>query len=85
MRSNSPRTSSAAAWSLLVPFVPAGGLGCLIGTWLAYPKTSDGASYISGSFLIACALGVSAMGLLAWVWGANVAARQAAAWQPRGE
>ncbi|MET9673045.1 ABC transporter permease [Streptomyces sp. NPDC006482] len=76
---------STAAWSLLVPFVLAGGAGCLIGTWLAYPKTFDGASYISESFLVACALGVSAMGLLAWVWGANVAARQAATWQPRGE
>ncbi|MFE1551636.1 ABC transporter permease [Streptomyces sp. NPDC058718] len=76
---------STAAWSLLVPFVLAGGVGCLVGTWLAYPKTFDGASYISGSFLVACALGVSAMGLLAWIWGAKVAARQAAVWQPRGE
>ncbi|MEV0277634.1 ABC transporter permease [Streptomyces sp. NPDC050610] len=76
---------STAAWSLLVPFVLAGSAGCLVGTWLAFPKTADGSSFISGSFLAACALGVSVMGLLAWGWGANVAARQAAAWRPRGD
>ncbi|MEU2956142.1 ABC transporter permease [Streptomyces xanthochromogenes] len=76
---------STAAWSLLVPFVLAGSAGCLVGTWLAFPKTADGSSFISGTFLAACALGVSAMGLLAWGWGANVAARQASAWRPRGD
>jgi hypothetical protein len=75
---------STAAWSLLVPFVLAGSVGCLVGTWLAYPKTADGSSFISGSFLAACAVGVSVMGLLAYGWGANVAARQAATWRPRG-
>lgn len=76
---------STAAWSLLVPFVLAGSAGCLVGTWLAYPKTADGSSFISGSFLAACAVGVSVMGLLACAWGANVAARQAATWRPRGD
>lgn len=76
---------TTATWSLLIPFVLAGSAGCLVGTWLAYPKTADGASFISGSFLAACALGVSVMGLLACGWGANVAARQAVAWRPRGD
>ncbi|MFE9119027.1 ABC transporter permease [Streptomyces sp. NPDC007172] len=76
---------STAAWSLLVPFTLAGGIGCLVGTWLAYPKTADGTSYISGSFLALCGLGVSAMGLLAWGWGAHVAGRQAGEWRPRGD
>ncbi|MFF3157573.1 ABC transporter permease [Streptomyces sp. NPDC057910] len=76
---------STAAWSLLVPFVLAGFVGCVVGTWLAYPKTADGASCISGSFLLLCVLAVSVMGLLAWGWGAHVAARQAAEWRPRGD
>ncbi|MEU9102617.1 ABC transporter permease [Streptomyces sp. NPDC048361] len=76
---------STAAWSLLIPFALAGSIGCLVGTWLAFPKTADGSSFISGSFLAACALGVSVMGLLACGWGAHVAARQAHAWRPRGD
>ncbi|WP_331446648.1 ABC transporter permease [Streptomyces xanthochromogenes] len=76
---------SAAAWGLFVPFVLSGSAGCLVGTWLAFPKTADGSSFISGAFLAACALGVSVMGLLAWGWGANVAARQANAWRPQGD
>ncbi|MFI8511342.1 ABC transporter permease [Streptomyces sp. NPDC085460] len=74
-----------AAWSLLVPLALAGLAGITVGTWLAFPKTTDGASYISGGLLVACAAVVAALGVVAWGWATTVSARQAADWRPRGE
>jgi hypothetical protein len=76
---------STSAFSILVPLALAGIAGSVIGVWLAFPKTAEGASYISTSFLIACAVAVTVTGLVSWAWASIVSVRQAAAWRPRGE
>ncbi|MFI8105387.1 ABC transporter permease [Streptomyces sp. NPDC086023] len=76
---------STAAFTILVPLSLAGLAGCTIGVWLAFPKTAGGASYITDDLLAGCALAVAAIALVAWIWGSNSSARQAAAWRPRGE
>ncbi|MFZ3467508.1 ABC transporter permease, partial [Streptomyces sp. 4.24] len=76
---------STAALSILMPLALAGIGGCVVGTWLAFPKTQGGASYITDDILISCATAVALIGVAAWVWGALVSVRQAAAWRPRGE
>ncbi|MFD5936822.1 hypothetical protein [Streptomyces sp. NPDC060333] len=75
---------STAAVGILAPLTLAGVAGCTIGVWLAFPKTSGGASYITGGLLAGCAAAVTVVGLVAWVWGAAVSVRQAARWRPRG-
>ncbi|MDK1472159.1 ABC transporter permease [Streptomyces sp. 549] len=76
---------TTSAVSILLPLTLAGALGCLVGVWLAFPKTAGGASYISGTFLVVCMASVAAIATLAWVWASKVSLRQATAWRPRGE
>ncbi|GGZ99453.1 hypothetical protein GCM10010371_68610 [Streptomyces subrutilus] len=76
---------SSAAVSILAPLALAGTAGCTVGVWLAFPKTAGGASYITNGLLTGCATAVTAVGLLAWIWGATASARQGARWRPRGE
>ncbi|MEV5441617.1 FtsX-like permease family protein [Streptomyces sp. NPDC052644] len=76
---------STAALSVLLPLVLAGVVGCVVGSWLAFPKTQGGASYITIGFLVSCATVAAALGVVAWIWGAFVSVRQATSWRPRGE
>ncbi|URN15568.1 MULTISPECIES: FtsX-like permease family protein [Streptomyces] len=76
---------STAALSILLPLTLAGAAGCVVGTWLAFPKTQGGASYITNDVLVSCAAVATALGIAGWIWGALVSVRQAAAWRPRGE
>ncbi|MBW1602625.1 ABC transporter permease [Streptomyces sp. JJ66] len=76
---------TASAVSILLPLALAGALGCLVGVWLAFPKTADGGSHISDLFLVACLASVAAIAVLAWAYASKVSLRQAALWRPRGE
>ncbi|MFI2223765.1 FtsX-like permease family protein [Streptomyces fradiae] len=76
---------STAALSILLPLVLAGVVGCVVGAWLALPKTHGGASYITTGTLASCVAVAAALGVVAWIWGALVSVRQATGWRPRGE
>ncbi|MEU8776622.1 ABC transporter permease [Streptomyces sp. NPDC048606] len=76
---------ATAAVSVLAPLCLAGIAGCVIGAWLAFPKTASGASYITDGLLVGCAAVVALVGVVAWIWGATVSVRQATLWRPRGE
>ncbi|MFI0260285.1 hypothetical protein ACH4OW_14785 [Streptomyces sp. NPDC017056] len=77
---------SVAAWTVLVPFLIAGGVGALAAVWLGTPLTRPGGgAEMSWPVLGSGIAVVEALAVLFWLWAASTSSRTAGRWRPRAD
>ncbi|KOT62125.1 MULTISPECIES: hypothetical protein [Streptomyces] len=77
---------SVAAWTILIPFLLAGGLGALTAVWLGSPLTRPGGgAQMSWPVLGSGLAVVEALAVLFWLWAASTSSRTAGRWRPRAD